>query len=219
MASIEESMQSYYAARAPEYDDVYLKPERQADIQRVRDWLPPIFAGTRVLEVACGTGFWTQFIAPAASEIVAIDTSSETMVIAERRLQRNNVRFVVGDAYCLPRDLGQFGGAFAGFWFSHVPKSRRLSFLAGLDQLLERGATVLLLDNLYIAGSNHPLTEQDSEGNTYQSRTLSDGSTHRVLKNFPTDSELHDLAGQMGSRGIFTRFEYYWAFQYASAEP
>jgi demethylmenaquinone methyltransferase/2-methoxy-6-polyprenyl-1,4-benzoquinol methylase len=142
MASIETSMQSYYAARAPEYDNVYLEPERQADIQRRRDWLPPIFAHTRVPEVACGTGFWTQFIAPTASEVVAIDASSESMAIAERRVRQHNVRFLIGDAYDLPQHLGQFSAAFAGFWFSHVPKSRQLAFIAGLGRVLKNFPSV-----------------------------------------------------------------------------
>jgi len=218
VANIESPMQSYYAARAPEYDNVYLKPERQADIQRLRDWLPPIFADTRVLEIACGTGFWTQFIAPEASEMVAIDTSPETMAIAERRVPRGNVTFLIGDAYRLPIQFGRFDAAFAGFWFSHIPKSRQLAFLSGLSQVLNPGATVLLLDNLYVAGSSSSITEQDSEGNTYQSRKLGDGSTHRVLKNFPTEVELLALTVGLGSRAVYTRFEYYWAFQYAS-EP
>ena len=218
MANIESSMQSYYAACAPEYDNVYLKPERQADIQRLRDWLPPIFADTRVLEIACGTGFWTQFIAPEASEMVANDTSPETMAIAERRVPRGNVTFLIGDAYRLPIQFGRFDAAFAGFWFSHIPKSRQLAFLSGLSQVLNPGATVLLLDNLYVAGSSSSITEQDSEGNTYQSRKLGDGSTHRVLKNFPTEVELLALTVGLGSRAVYTRFEYYWAFQYAS-EP
>jgi ubiquinone/menaquinone biosynthesis C-methylase UbiE len=219
MTGIEASMQSYYAARAPEYDNVYLKPERQADLQRLRDWLPPIFAHARVLEVACGTGYWTQFIAPTAAEVVAIDTSPETLAIAGKRVARSNVRFLVGDAYCLPTNPGGFDAAFAGFWFSHIPKRRQLAFLAGLGRVLDPGATVVLLDNLYVAGSSHPIAERDAEGNTYQSRALGDGSTHRVLKNFPSESELNALVDGLGSRAIFTCFEYYWAFRYASVRP
>lgn len=58
-------MVPYCAARTPEYDRIYQKPERQGDIAMVREMLPPLFAGKRVLEIACGTGFWTQFIACA----------------------------------------------------------------------------------------------------------------------------------------------------------
>ena len=70
----ELSMRSYYAARAPEYDAIYLKPERQADLRAIEHWLPPVFAGANVLEVACGTGYWTQFLAPVAASVLAVDT-------------------------------------------------------------------------------------------------------------------------------------------------
>ena len=44
-------MQSYYALRANEYDRVYLKPERQADLRQIEQWLPSVLAGATVLEV------------------------------------------------------------------------------------------------------------------------------------------------------------------------
>lgn len=55
----EATMADYYARRAREYDQVYFKPERQSDIRALEAWLPEPFAGRRVLEIACGTGWWT----------------------------------------------------------------------------------------------------------------------------------------------------------------
>lgn len=209
-------MRRYYAARAPEYDRVYQKPERQADIRRLQQWLPPIFADTRVLELACGTGFWTQYLAPVAAELVGLDTSPETLLVARQRVPPGKVRFLVGDAYSLPQDQGTFNAAFAGFWFSHVPKHRRLEFLTGLVSVLEPGATVVLLDNTFVAGSSLPISEQDPDGNTYQSRRLDDGSTHRVLKNFPSETELRAVVAELAERVVFTRFDYYWALQFVA---
>src|SRR5205085_155578 len=97
------------------------------------------------------------------------------------------------DAYALPREHAPFGAAFAGFWFSHVPTARRRAFLLGLHALLEPGATVVLLDNRYVEGSSSPIAERDDAGDTWQARTLRDGSSHRVLKNFPTEDELRAL--------------------------
>jgi hypothetical protein len=57
MATTEASMQSYYAARVPEYDSVYRKQERQPDLRSIEGWLPPRFTGETVLEIACGTGY------------------------------------------------------------------------------------------------------------------------------------------------------------------
>jgi ubiquinone/menaquinone biosynthesis C-methylase UbiE len=210
-------MHAYYAARAPEYDRVYLKPERQPDLRAIEAWLPSVYAGRSVLEIACGTGYWTQFIAPLAARVLAIDAAPETLQIARGRVAGGKVEFVTGDAYALPAQAQGFEAAFAGFWFSHVPKSQLAEFLAGLHRALVPGAKVVFLDNLYVEGNSTPICERDAEGNTYQLRTLADGSTHKVLKNFPTQGELREatrgLAGELRHR----EWKYYWALEYTVA--
>lgn len=212
-------MHSYYAARAPEYDKVYLKPERQTDLRAIEAWLPPRFAKARVLEVACGTGYWTQFIAPVASRVLALDLAPETLRIARQRVPDDKVDLSVGDAYRLPRHLGKFGAAFAGFWFSHIPKARRHEFLSGLAAMLKPGAKVVLLDNRFVEGSSSPITEQDADGNTYQTRKLADHSTHRVLKNFPSEAELQAMLVGIGEKGTVTNWQYFWAVEYVATAP
>jgi demethylmenaquinone methyltransferase/2-methoxy-6-polyprenyl-1,4-benzoquinol methylase len=64
-------MRDYYAARAPAYDSVYMKPERQTDLRAIEQWVASRFVAARVLEIACGTGYWTQFIAPVALQVLA----------------------------------------------------------------------------------------------------------------------------------------------------
>ena len=209
-----QEMKSYYAARAAEYDNIYRKPERQTDLRGIEAWLPPRFAGARVLEVACGTGYWTRFIAQAATSILALDTAPETLAIARCRVADEGVRFEVGDAYALPMVAPGFDAAFAGFWFSHVPRTRRREFLSRLNAALRPGARVVLLDNAYVEGSSTPVSERDADGNTYQARSLADGSVHRVLKNFPSAEELHQLADGLGEQMLFNRWQYYWAFEY-----
>jgi demethylmenaquinone methyltransferase/2-methoxy-6-polyprenyl-1,4-benzoquinol methylase len=70
------SMLDYCAARAAYSDDVYRQPERQQDLAFLHTWLPQRLSGRSVVEVACGTGYWTQFVAGAASEVVAVDAAS-----------------------------------------------------------------------------------------------------------------------------------------------
>ena len=208
-------MQSYYAARAAECDAVYLKPERQPDLRKIEQWLPSILRGRRILEIACGTGHWTELLAPVASSIVAIDSAEETLRIARQRVPPGKVSFAIGDAYAPARPGGSFDGAFAGFWWSHVPKERLLEFLGALHASLEPGAKVVFLDNRFVEGSSSPIADQDERGNTYQSRTLGDGSKHRVLKNFPSESELLALvAAGSGRSPRYSRWPYYWAIEY-----
>lgn len=214
MTGDDASLRAYYAARAVEYDRVYEKPERQADLAALRRWLPPRVAGKRLLEVACGTGYWTQLVAPVASGIVAIDAAAETLVIARARVHAETVRFLIADAYRVPASEGPFGAALAAFWFSHVPRHRQREFLAGLATVLSLGARVILIDNLFVAGSSTPISERDQDGNTYQLRRLDDGSSHRVLKNFPTEADLTAAMSGLGDHARFTRFAYFWAFEY-----
>ena len=158
--------------------------------------LPPLFAGRRLLEVACGTGYWTRFLAGEAQSIVAVDASAETLAVAaEKPWPAGRVRFCVADAYALPDELGLFDAAFAGFWWSHVPRRERSRFLEALDRRLLPGARIALLDNLLVEGSSTPIAHRDADGNTYQVRRLDDGSEHTVLKNFPAEEELRaDIA-------------------------
>lgn len=212
-------IQSYYAARAAEYDAIYRKPERQPDLREIETWLPSVLRGRRILEIACGTGYWTRFLAPVACSIVAIDSAEETLRIAGERVPPGNTSFAVGDAYAPGQPGRSFDAAFAGFWFSHVPRERQAEFLSALNSALEPGAKVVFLDNRFVEGSSSPISEQDARGNTYQSRSLSDGSRHRVLKNFPSEKELHALVAMgLGQSARYTCWSYFWAFEYCVPE-
>jgi ubiquinone/menaquinone biosynthesis C-methylase UbiE len=211
---MERELEAYYAARAKEYDRVYQLPDRQADLRALEQWLPQRFAGARVLEIACGTGYWTEHFAPLVAQLVGLDASSETLAVARSKVQSRNVRFIVGDAYDVPRDLGTFDAAFAGFWFSHVPRQRQREFIGGLNRVLEPGSHVVLLDNFFATGKSSAIVETDSHGNTFQARKLENGSAHRVLKNFPEEAELRALLTGIGRDPSYHRFGYYWVFEY-----
>lgn len=203
----------YYRRRAGEYEAIYAKPERQADLAALRREVAALARGRRMLEIACGTGYWTEVMAGSAASIVATDAAEEPLAIARAKaLPAGKVRFRLADAYALDDELGRFDGAFAGFWWSHVPRGRLHEFLASLHARLEPGAAVILLDNRYVEGSSTPLTGFDAEGNSYQLRRLGDGSQVRVLKNFPSEELLRaDLAP---APVRFQALDYYWLVHY-----
>ena len=207
-------MREYYAARAPIYDEVYLRPERQVDLDELRRRIPGWFAGCSVLEVACGTGWWTQLIARVAARMTATDAVAEPLAFARLRPGVQRVSFVQADAFALPDSLGTFDAAFAGLWISHVPVERRREFLAGLHARLVPAACVVLIDNTEAQCERLPIVERDAAGNTYQRRTLPDGTAHRVLKNFPAEEELRALVAAGGASARYWRGDHFWAFCY-----
>lgn len=210
-----EELLAYYARRAREYERIYEKPERQADLIRLRGWLWEMLAGHRILEVACGTGYWTAELAPAATAIIATDASPEVLALARQKpYPPNRVRLEIADAYALADVPGDFTAGLAAFWWSHVPRERQAAFLTGFHARLGPGATVVLIDNRYVPGSSTPIARRDETGNTYQQRLLADGTTHEVLKNFPTPAELERVFAPSARELSFMEFQYYWGLCY-----
>ena len=209
-----ETLEAYYARRAAEYERIYEKPERQTDLARLRIELPALFKGERALEIACGTGYWTPLIAAQAESVLAVDYAEETLALAKtKKYPRSNVRFRQADAYALALEE-KFSACFAGFWWSHIPLGRIDGFLQNLGKALEKGARIAFLDNRYVDGSSTPVSRRDDEGNTYQQRRLADGSSHEVLKNFPTAGEIRARLGRLGTGVEVTEYEYYWVATY-----
>jgi demethylmenaquinone methyltransferase/2-methoxy-6-polyprenyl-1,4-benzoquinol methylase len=207
-----ETLETYYAKRAAEYEKIFEKPERQADLARMRLDIPALCAGERVLEIACGTGYWTPLIAAKAESVLATDYNEETLAIARsKRYPKGNVRFERADAYALPAWPQKFSACYAGFWWSHVPVRKLEEFLTGLHGRLQPGARVVFMDNRYVEGSSTAISRADGDGNTYQSRKLADGSRHEVLKNFPSAA---DLRARLGHGVELTEYEYYWLASY-----
>jgi demethylmenaquinone methyltransferase/2-methoxy-6-polyprenyl-1,4-benzoquinol methylase len=211
------ALSDYYAARAREYDRVYDKPERQADLRAIEAWLPAWFEGRRVLELACGTGWWTRLIAPVAAHVTATDAVVEPLAIARERLRAcANVSVVTADAYAPPRADPPFDAVFAGFWLSHVPRARWRGFLDGLHAVVDAHANVVFIDNRYVEGSSTPIAVRDDAGDTWQDRHLSDGRVHRVLKNFADEAELRALAAPHARSVQLVQWAYYWGLAYRS---
>jgi ubiquinone/menaquinone biosynthesis C-methylase UbiE len=204
-------LEGYYAKRAREYEQVYEKPERQAELAFLRARIPRLFAARTVLEVACGTGYWTQHIAKTAKHVHACDINEPVLEIArEKRLPASKATFFKADAVALEGVPAGCDAAFAGFWWSHVKKGELALFLKNLSLRLEPGAVVAILDNTFTKASSTPISRRDEEGNTYQVRTLSTGDKFEIMKNFPTRDELAELVRPVAAEAHLEDLTYYW---------
>ncbi len=214
-----DSMAHYYRQRAATYERVYAKPERQADLRAMESWLPAHFAGRRVLEIATGTGWWTPHGAARAAHWRATDLNPETLALARAKpAMPACVQFQTVDAYSLAELGGEtFDAAFAGCWWSHVPLARLPGWLDTLHARLQPGAVVVLLDNSFVPASSTPISRTDADGNTYQQRHLDDGSTHEVLKNFPTPDQAMAVLGPRARGAQWLDWTHYWALRYTLA--
>jgi len=193
MSIASRTLKEYYSKRAPEYESIYHRddPVRQRDQERIKNELKAAFSGKSVLEIACGTGYWTETIASVAKETTGIDASAEVLEIA--RLKGIPARFVIGDAYDLSAVAGNFDAGCANFWLSHVEKANIGKFLHGLHDRVGPGSPVFMADNVHIEGLGGTLIRKPGSPDTYKLRWLKDGTTHEIVKNYYSADELENI--------------------------
>jgi len=127
-------MKDYYRARAAVYDRVYQYPERQSELRQLEQQIPHLFRDRSVLEVAAGTGYWTQFIVETAASLLATDTTESVLEILRKRIHSDVLEVRKCDAYALGALPAVFSGGFAGLWLSHVPKQQLQAFIDSFHQ-------------------------------------------------------------------------------------
>jgi hypothetical protein len=74
-----------------------------------------------------------------------------------------------------------------------------------------------MLDNSFVQTSSSTISRKDEDGNTYQVRTLDDGSTYEVVKNFPSADEARQYLGTRARDVRWIQFEHYWVMEYTLA--
>jgi len=208
-------METYYSRRAFEYENIYEKPERQDDLETLKRLVINSLQNKSVLEIACGTGYWTKIISNSAHSIVAIDSSKEVLDIARSKsYQKSNVDFINDDALSLSKIKNIFNSAFCGFWLSHVHRKKIESFITNLHTKLKPGSVVVMIDNNYVEDSSTPVSRKDEAGNTYQLRKLEDGSKYEVMKNFYLENDLKNIFKNCSSNFEIINLKYYWMIKY-----
>jgi 2-polyprenyl-3-methyl-5-hydroxy-6-metoxy-1,4-benzoquinol methylase len=187
------SQVEYYRRRADEYDATAYGdlPAARARIARLVAEMRP--AGN-VLEIACGTGLWTEALARTADTVTAIDAAPEAVEIARARVSATNVSFEIADVFSWNPDK-HFDTVFFSAWLSHVPTNRFEEFWESLRRLLALDGRVLFIDEhveerpkeTYVAGEDEIVERQ-----------LRDGSTFRIVKNFVDPAQLQARLRELG---------------------
>jgi SAM-dependent methyltransferase len=203
-----KEMNRYYQARAPWHDE-YMGYTSNADVEAL---LAPIVRDVEkhvesqdLLEIACGTGNWTQVLARRARSVLATDASDAMIEIARaKEYPEGRVKFAIADAYTLDGVAeDRFTAAFDADWWSHIPNSKLGAFVSTLHGKLQEGSRVVFLDMQHHHDPRFEHYRIDSEGNRVHRRRLPDGREFDVIKNFPTEGQLRATVA-----GIATNVEF-----------
>jgi SAM-dependent methyltransferase len=210
----------YYRARAAEYDQWWLRQGRYdrgaalnaqwfADASAVSSALSAFRPAGRVLELACGTGIWSEQLLPFASHLTALDGSPEMLVITAARLRAPAVHYIEADLFQW-KPTGQFDTVFFGFWLSHVPPERFVDFWQLVRSCLAPRGRVFFVDSLRdptSTAADHCLPGPET---TVLRRRLNDGREYQIYKVFYDPSELTERLRQLGWTFDIRRTDHYF---------
>jgi 2-polyprenyl-3-methyl-5-hydroxy-6-metoxy-1,4-benzoquinol methylase len=214
MEEVLASQVDYYRRRAGEYDVTSYGDiaAARARIARIVAEMDP--SGT-VLEIACGTGLWTEALAGAAETVTALDVAPEAVAIARARVRPGNVRFEVADVFSW-ETAARFDVIFFSAWLSHVPMSRFESFWQMLRGLLSEGGRVLFVDE---PAENRGKETYLPGGDEIAERQLRDGSRYRIVKNYVDPERLKRRLRGIGWECRIQRDDNDWAWICGEARP
>ncbi len=170
----------YYRARAPEYDADDLPPGALMRRELIDDLLPT----GDCLELACGTGQWTQEIVRHADSLTAVDASPEALSICKKRIDTESVRYVQEDIFTWEPDR-LYDTVFFAFWLSHVPLAWFGEFWSLVGRCLKPHGRVLFVDE-----DHRSRFDKRIEGRGVVRRTVLDGREFRIVKVLWREEEL-----------------------------
>jgi trans-aconitate methyltransferase len=210
MDDVIKSQIEYYRERAPEYDrwwqdswgnnaDPRVKGLWDDDVATVAAALDAFNPTGKVLELACGTGWWTQSLARYATSLECVDASKETMEIASTRAP--DARFIQADLFDWEPD-DTYDVVFFSFWLSHVPHDRFEWFWSLVDRALVPGGRVFLIDNLGRPTEDlermAKFLQRDTSTDGVVTRKLYDGREFRAVKVYYEEKDLERRLAALG---------------------
>jgi demethylmenaquinone methyltransferase/2-methoxy-6-polyprenyl-1,4-benzoquinol methylase len=199
---------AYYSARAPEYDEWFLRLGRYdrgddhrrawfAEVTKLETALTEANPGGQVLELACGTGQWTRQLAARADAVTAIDASSEVLRFNRERVGLANVEYILADLFAW-KPSRTYDFVFFGFWLTHVPPELFSPFWSLVQSSLRPGGMAFFIDD-----NTHNREVQLPEGeDVVMERRLNDGRRFRVVKVFYEPAVLQRQLAVLGWDGF-----------------
>jgi demethylmenaquinone methyltransferase/2-methoxy-6-polyprenyl-1,4-benzoquinol methylase len=205
-AAADAELLAYYEARAPEYDDWYLRRGRyergpvhdaawNAELDLAGRWLDGLPIAGEIVELAAGTGWWSPLLA-SKGELSLYDAVAVALDRARERLVAHRLRahLHVRDAWAEPDR--EVDAVFTGFWLSHVPRTRLDAFLGIVRRWLKPGGTFAFIDSRLdpqSSAADHPAPEGDTS-----LRRLDDGREFTIVKVYYEPAELETALATAG---------------------
>jgi ubiquinone/menaquinone biosynthesis C-methylase UbiE len=207
-------MLRYYDERASEYEEAYTLGTGTASINDPKVFqteiadLPAIvrrFASGRLIDLACGTGYWLGHYVERCSDITLFDQSEKMLIESRAKVDRLRIAdrclFLQGDFFDYEFDRQAYDCALLGFFLSHLTEAQEPLVFDALRSMLRPSGRFLVLDSVW--------SDERARFNTKverQQRRLNDGSLFEIYKRY---CDRADIARWSAQYGMAVHIEYF----------
>ena len=191
-AGLRQSMLRYYDERASEYEEAYVLGTGTSSItdpdvfRREASLLAGIverFARGRLVDLACGTGYWLPHYAANCSSITLVDQAPRMLDECRKKIAaldaHDRITIVQDDVLEHPFDPGAFDSALVGFLVSHLTDQQERVLFERLNAMLDTGGRFLILDSAW-----SPERARFNAKVERQQRRLNDGTPFEIYKRY-----------------------------------
>lgn len=185
----------YYRARAQEYDQSISSAIEF--FEPGKSMLLKLGKFDQILELACGTGFWTETLLRMGGEVTAVDAAPEMLDIAKARFGKGRIKYQQRDLFQWEPEK-EYDLVFFANWLSHVPPSALDDFLDKARRAVRSGGYIVIVDQHAPSDADKQVAKED----IYATRPLEDGRQFTIVKAF---YELDDLQKKLKHLGIEAR--------------
>ena len=193
-------MRAYYDARASEYEEAYTLGTGTSSI---RD--PGVFTteartlasivgkrlSGRVIDIACGTGFWLPAYADRCSHVTLFDQSEKMLDECRKKVERLGLAgrstLLQGDVFEQPFPPGSYDCALVGFLLSHLTEPQEAHVFAALTSMLAADGRFLILESAWT-----PERAAVNRKTEHQERRLNDGTRFEIYKRYFDEEDVRE---------------------------
>jgi SAM-dependent methyltransferase len=213
-ADLRRSMLRYYNERAAEYEDAYVLGTGTASIPDpdvfrrealLLEGIVERFARGRMVDLACGTGFWLRHYAARCSTVTLIDQAPRMLDQCRKKAAAldaaGRATIIEADVFDHRFEDHAYDAALVGFLISHLTEAQEQLLFQRLTSMLDGGGRFLILDSAW-----SPERARHNAKIERQERRLNDGSCFEVYKRY---LDRQDIAGWSAKYGVDVSIEHF----------
>ena len=213
-SDLRQSMLRYYDERASEYEEAYVLGTGTASIPDPEAFrreallltrMVEHFARGRLVDLACGTGYWLPYYVAGCSSVTLIDQAPRMLQECRKKIASLDAldRITIAQDDVLDHSFGPraFDSALVGFLISHLTDVEEQQLFERLKTMLDTDGRFLILDSAW-----SPERARFNRKTERQERRLNDGSRFEIYKRY---IDRQDVVEWERKYGVATSIEHF----------